>query len=162
MIGVVGGFGKKHKGHEGGYGKKNISKFKKGVLAGGLLLAAGAGVWASSSSPVHKDVDTTKYQSPQEATAIAPTPQTLDIEVKPPDQKQKVAAGLKLASDVVGGDVGKAKAVKRGIDIARGAEGGTDDIQEQIRRAEVTSKARSTQIGPQQSKKDKFKAKFRR
>ena len=43
---MIGSFGRKHKSHGKNYGKKDTSKFKKALIAGGMLLAAGAGIYA--------------------------------------------------------------------------------------------------------------------
>ena len=42
---MLGSFGRKHKSFGKNYGKKDTSKFKKGLIAGGMLLAAGAGIY---------------------------------------------------------------------------------------------------------------------
>ena len=64
------------------------------------------------------------------------------------NKKVKISEGLKLAGDVVGGDVGKVKAVKKGIDIARGnsESQSTKSLEEQIKQAEKAAKNRSTKI----------------
>lgn len=173
---MIGSFGRKHKSHGKNYGKKDTSKFKKGLIAGGMLLAAGAGIYASKGDKeTHQEVEYPTiaaeeggglgHQAAQverqelvgqkvgEQSAPAPAidlSQAQAALAPPSDKKQKIAAGLQLAGDVVAGDVGKVKAVKKGIDIARG-EGeaaSTKTLQEQIKQAEKASKGSSlSQIG---------------
>ncbi len=170
-------FGRKHKSHGKNYGKKDHSKFKKGVIAGGLLLAAGAGIFAGAGdTETHKEIEyplvaaseggglghqaaqvekqelagqvVGAQSAPPPAIPLADFEAALAPQV--PDKKKKVAAGLNLAADVVAGDVGKLGAIKGGIDIARGhgeAES-TKTLQEQIAHHEKASKGSSlSQIG---------------
>ena len=173
---MIGSFGRKHKSFGKNYGKKDTSKFKKGLIAGGMLLAAGAGIYASKGDKeTHQEIEYPTiakeeggglgHQAAQverqqlvgqkvgEQSAPAPAidlSQAQAALAPPSDKKQKIAAGLQLAGDVVAGDVGKVKAVKKGIDIARG-EGeaaSTKSLQEQIKQAEKASKGSSlSQIG---------------
>ena len=55
---MIGSFGRKHKSFGKNYGKKDTSKFKKGLIAGGMLLAAGAGIFASAGdTETHKEIE---------------------------------------------------------------------------------------------------------
>ena len=178
---MIGSFGRKHKGFGKNYGKKNTSFFKKGLIAGGLVLAAGAGIFASKGDKeTHGEIEyptiaseeggglghqATQVERQQQAgvkvgeTAAPPPAITLEqadeaLAPQAPDKKRKIAAGLKLASEVVGGDVGKVRAVKKGIDIARG-EGeaaATKSLEEQIAQAEKAAKKRKTKISRKTSK----------
>ena len=174
---MIGSFGRKHKSHGKNYGKKDTSKFKKGLIAGGMLLAAGAGIFASKGDKeTHQEIEYPLiakeeggglgHQAAQverqelvgqkvgEREAPAPAIDLAQAELALADPKEKkkakVAAGLRLAGDVVAGDVGKLSAVKGGIDIARG-EGeaaSTKSLEEQIKHAEKASKGSSlSQIG---------------
>jgi len=173
---MIGSFGRKHKSHGKNYGKKDTSKFKKALIAGGMLLAAGAGIYASKGDKeTHQEVEYPTIASEEggglghQAAQVerqelvgqkvgereAPAPaidlsQAQEALAPPAGKKEKVAAGLKLAGDVVAGDVGKVGAVKKGIDIARG-EGeslSTKSLQDQIKQAEKASKGSSlSQIG---------------
>tara|TARA_R100000388_G_scaffold94665_1_gene82652 strand:- start:2753 stop:3448 length:696 start_codon:yes stop_codon:yes gene_type:complete len=173
---MIGSFGRKHKSHGKNYGKKDTSKFKKGLLAGGMLLAIGSGIYASKGDKeTHQEVEYPTIASEeggglghqaaqverqqlvgQKVGETAAPPPAIDLEqaqaalAPPAGKKEKVAAGLKLAGDVVAGDVGKVGAVKKGIDIARG-EGealSTKSLQDQIKQAEKASKGSSlSQIG---------------
>lgn len=171
---MIGGFGKKNKSFGNNYGKKNTSKFKKAVVAGGLLLAAGAGIYASAGDKeTHTEVeyplvaeqageglghnpalveklsvvgvDVGKVDAPPPAIDLAAAEKALE---PPKAKKQKIAAGLKLAGEVVGGDVGKVGAVKKGIDIARGQgeAASTKSLQEQIQQAEKNAKKNKQKI----------------
>ena len=146
---MIGGFGRKHKTHGKDYGKKTVSKFKKGLIAGGMLLAAGAGLYASKGDKeTHKDIEyptiaaeeggglghspalvkklETVGAAPVGAVA-APAP-AIDFEAAQkaltapkPAKKAKVGAALKLAGEVVAGDAGgKLDIAKKGISIAKG------------------------------------------
>ncbi len=174
---MLGSFGRKHKSHGKNYGKKSTSKFKKGVIAGGMLLAAGAGIYASAGdTETHKEIEypliaadeggglghqaaqVEKQQlagqvvgaqaAPPPAISLGAAEDALAPQV--PDKKKKIGAALNLAGDVVKGDVGKLAAIKGGIDIARGqgeAES-TKTLQEQIAHQEKASKGSSlSQIG---------------
>ena len=173
---MIGSFGRKHKSFGKNYGKKDTSKFKKGLIAGGMLLAAGAGIYASKGDKeTHQEVEYPLISKEeggglghqaaqverqelvgQKVGEQSAPPPAIDLSqaqaalAPPSDKKQKIAAGLQLAGDVVAGDVGKVKAVKKGIDIARG-EGeaaSTKSLQEQIAQAEKASKGSSlSQIG---------------
>jgi len=174
---MIGSFGRKHKSHGKNYGKKDTSKFKKGLIAGGMLLAAGAGIFASKGDKqTHQELEYPMIAAEeggglghqaaqvekQKAVGIAvgeqsAPPPAIDLSQaqaalapQVPEKKVKIAAGLKLAGEVVAGDVGKLGAVKKGIDIARG-EGeaaSTKTLEEQIKQAEKTSKGSSfSQIG---------------
>ena len=172
---MLGSFGRKHK-YGKNYGKKDTSKFKKGLIAGGAVLALGAGLLASKGDKeTHGEVEYPTIASEEggglghspavvakqelvgqkvgqtEAPAPAITFAQADKALEPTsDKKAKLAAGLKLAGDVVGGDVGKVKAVKKGIDIARGESEalGTKSLEEQIKHEEKASKGSSlSQIG---------------
>ena len=172
---MIGSFGRKHKSFGKNYGKKDTSKFKKGLIAGGMLLAAGAGIYASKGDKeTHQEVEYPTiaaeeggglgHQAAQverqqlvgqkvgEQSAPAPAIDLSQAQAalapQPPDKKKKIAAGLKLAGDVIAGDVGKVKAVKKSIDIARG-EGeaaSTKSLQEQIKQAEKNAKKDKTKI----------------
>ena len=167
---MIGGFGRKHKTHGKDYGKKTVSKFKKGLIAGGLLLAGGAGLYASKGDKeTHKDIEYPTIAAEEggglghNATLAkkleivnapigqesAPPP-AIDFEAAQkalndpkPAKKAKIGAALKLAGDVVGGDAGgKLDIAKKGIDIARG-EGeaeSTKSLEAQIAAAEKASK----------------------
>ena len=174
---MIGSFGRKHKSHGKNYGRKDHSKFKKGVIAGGMLLAAGAGIFASKGDKeTHQEIEyplvaaeeggglghQAAQVEKQKAVGIAvgeqsAPPPAIDLKAaeaalapQVPEKKAKIAAGLNLAADVVAGDVGKLGAVKKGIDIARG-EGeaaSTKSLQDQIAQAEKASKGSSlSQIG---------------
>ena len=172
---MIGGFGRKHKGFGKNYGKKDTSYFKKGLIAGGMLLAAGAGIYASAGDKeTHKEieyplvageeggglghssavVEKQKLVGQKVGESEAPAPAiTLDqadelLAPQPSDKKKKIAAGLNLASEVVAGDVGKVRAVKKGIDIARGQGEAlsTKSLEEQIAHAEKAAKSRKTKI----------------
>ena len=163
---MIGSFGRKHKSFGKNYGKKDTSKFKKGLIAGGMLLAAGAGILASKGDKeTHQEVEypliskeeggglghqAAQVEKQQLAGQKVGESQAQAALAPPSDKKQKIAAGLQLAGDVVAGDVGKVKAVKKGLDIARG-EGeaaSTKSLQEQIAQAEKASKGSSlSQIG---------------
>lgn len=170
-------FGKKHKSHGRNYGKKDTSKFKKGLIAGGLLLAAGAGIYASAGdTETHKEIEYPliaadeggglghsaaqverqqsagqrigETEAPPPAISLGTAEDALAPQV--PDKKQKIGAALNLAADVVKGDKGKLAAVKGGIDIARGQgeAASTKTLQEQIAHQEKASKGSSlSQIG---------------
>jgi len=171
---MIGSFGRKHKGFGKNYGKKDTSYFKKGLLAGGMLLTA-AGIYASAGDK--KTHQETEYpliaseeggglgHSPEvvakqklvgqkvgESEAPAPTITLAEAEdslaPQPSDKKKKIAAGLKLASEVVSGDVGKVRTIKKGIDIARGQgeAQSTKSLEEQIKHAEKSAKSRKTKI----------------
>ena len=177
---MIGSFGRKNKGFGKNYGKKNTSYFKKGLIAGGLVLAAGAGIFASKGDKeTHGEIEYPTIASEEggglghQATQVerqeqagvkvgetAPPPAITLAQAdealapQPPDKKRKIAAGLRLASEVVEGDVGKVKTVKRGIDIARG-EGeaaATKSLDEQIAQAEKAAKKRKTKISRESSK----------
>lgn len=174
---MLGSFGRKHKSHGKNYGRKSTSKFKKGVIAGGMLLAAGAGIYASKGDKeTHQEVEyptiaaeeggglghqaaqverqqlagqkVGEREAPPPAITFPEAEEALAPQL--PAKKQKIAAGLNLAADVVKGDVGKLGAIKGGIDIARG-EGeaaATKTLQEQIAHHEKASKGSSlSQIG---------------
>jgi len=142
-----------------------------------MLLAAGAGIFASKGDKeTHQEIEYPLiakeeggglgHQAAQverqelvgqkvgEREAPAPAIDLAQAELALADPKEKkkakVAAGLRLAGDVVAGDVGKLSAVKGGIDIARG-EGeaaSTKSLEEQIKHAEKASKGSSlSQIG---------------
>lgn len=174
---MIGSFGRKNKSHGKNYGKKDTSKFKKGLVAGGMLLAAGAGIFASKGDKeTHQEIEYPLVASEEggglghqaaqverqelvgqtvgETAAPPPAisfPEAEEALAPPvPAKKQKIAAGLNLAADVVKGDVGKLGAIKGGIDIARG-EGeaaATKTLQEQIAHHEKVSKGSSlSQIG---------------
>jgi hypothetical protein len=173
---TFGSFGRKNKSHGSNYGKKDTSKFKKGLIAGGLILAGGAGIYASKGDKeTHQEVeyplvaseageglghnpalvkklsvvgvDVGEQSAPPPAIDLSQAQAAL---APPKAKKEKIAAGLKLAGEVVAGDVGKVKAVKKGIDIARG-EGeaaSSKSLEEQIKAAEKNSKGSSlSQIG---------------
>ena len=146
---MIGSFGRKHKSHGKNYGKKDSSKFKRGLIAGGLLLAAGAGILAGAGDKeTHAEVEyptiaaeeggglghtkelveRQKEQSvpafETEAPPPAITPEDISDALQPdPDRfktRFKVGEGLKLAGEVATGETGKLKAAKKGLDIARG------------------------------------------
>jgi hypothetical protein len=172
---MIGSFGRKHKSHGKNYGRKDHSKFKKGLIAGGMLLAAGAGIFASKGDKeTHQEIEyplvaaeeggglghQAAQVEKQKAVGIAvgeqsAPPPAIDFEAaqaalapQVPEKKAKIAAGLNLAADVVAGDVGKLGAVKKGIDIARG-EGeaaATKSLQDQIKAAEKNAKKGKTKI----------------
>jgi hypothetical protein len=173
---MIGSFGRKHKSFGKNYGKKDTSKFKKGLIAGGMLLAAGAGIFASAGDKeTHQEIEYPLvaseeggglgHQSAQVAkqelagqvvgAQSAPPPaisfaEADELLAGPPTKKDKIAAGLKLAGDVVGGEKGKVAAIKGGINIARGEGEGlsTKTLQEQIAHHEKASKGSSlSQIG---------------
>jgi hypothetical protein len=173
---MIGSFGRKHKSHGKNYGKKDTSKFKKGLIAGGMLLAAGAGIFASKGDKeTHQEIEYPTVASEeggglghlatqverQETAGLkvgqteAPAPaitfaQADDLLAGPPTKKDKAAAGLKLAGQVVGGERSKLSGIKGGIDIARGEGEGlsTKTLEEQIAHAEKASKGSSlSQIG---------------
>jgi hypothetical protein len=170
---MIGSFGRKR--HGGGLGKKAKSSFKKGVVAGGLLLAGGLGIYGaihsdenkeSSHSYDHIAKDPTESGVQGHNPALVAKAETvgkplLQASAPPPaidlesfekagqlgGKKQKVGAGLKLAGEVVSGDTGKVKALKEAYDIVK-ADGSTDSIEAQIARAEKKSKGSSlSQIG---------------
>lgn len=178
---MIGSFGRKHKSHGKNYGKKDSSKFKKGLIAGGLLLAAGAGILAGASDKeTHSAVEYPTIASEEggglghtkelverqekqgvsafETQAPEPTITPEDIsdtlQQRKSDKKVKISEGLKLAGDVVGGDVGKVKAVKKGFDIARGnsESQSTKSLDEQIKQAEKAAKNRKTKISRETAK----------
>jgi len=173
---MIGSFGRKHKSHGKNYGKKDHSKFKKAVIGGGLLLAAGAGIFAGAGDKeTHKEIEYPLVAAEeggglghqaaqvekqelvgQKVGEQSAPPPAIDLAAAeaalapPAGKKEKVAAGLKLAGDVVAGDVGKVGAVKKGLDIARGQgeAASTKSLEEQIKHAEKASKGSSlSQIG---------------
>lgn len=174
---MIGSFGSKHKSHGKNYGKKDHSKFKKGVIAGGLLLAAGASIFAGAGdTETHKEIEyplvaadeggglghQAAQVEKQELVgnvvgAQAAPPPAIDLAAaeaalapQVPDKKKKIGAALNLAGDVVAGDKGKLAAIKGGIDIARGQgeAASTKTLQEQIAHHEKVSKGSSlSQIG---------------
>lgn len=146
---IKGGLFGRKRGRSDDYGKKSSSTFKKGVIAGGLLLAAGAGVYASAGASEHKDGEPSNYPTVGDPAgeglghnpALVERAEIVDkpffkeaapepaikfedvekaLEPKKLDKKGKIGAGLKLAGEVVGGEKGKLEAVKGGIKIARG------------------------------------------
>ena len=172
---MIGSFGRKHKSHGKNYGKKDSSKFKRGLIAGGAVLALGAGLLAGvGDKETHAEVEYPTIASEEggglghtkelverqkeqgvsvgetEAPKPAITPENISeaLQERKSDKKVKISEGLKLAGDVVGGDVGKVKAVKKGIDIARGnsESQSTKSLEEQIKQAEKAAKNRSTKI----------------
>ena len=170
---MFGSFGRKNKSFGGNYGKKDTSKFKKAVIAGGLVLAVGSGIYASKGdTETHQEIEypTTATEeggmghqaelvARQELAGqvvgvqAAPAPAidlaTAQAALVPPNtNKAKIGAGLRLAGDVVVGDVGKVGAVKKGIDIARGQgeAASTKSLQDQIKAAEQNSKRDRTKI----------------
>ena len=172
---MIGSFGRKHKSHGKNYGKKDHSKFKKAVIGGGLLLAAGAGIFAGAGDKeTHKEIEYPLIAADeggglghqaaqverqelvgQKVGEQSAPPPAIDLPAaeaalapQPPDKKKKVAAGLKLAGDVVAGDVGKIGAVKQGIDIARGQgeAASTKTLEDQIKHAEKAAKKNKTKI----------------
>jgi hypothetical protein len=171
---TFGSFGRKHKSFGSNYGKKDTSKFKKGLIAGGLILAGGAGIYASKGDKeTHQEVEYPLVASEAgeglghnpalveklqvvgvDVGKVSAPPPAIDLSqaeaalAPPKAKKEKIAAGLKLAGEVVAGDVGKVKAVKKGIDIARG-EGeaaSTKSLEEQIKAAEKNAKKDKTKI----------------
>ena len=165
---TFGSFGRKNKSFGSNYGKKNTSKFKKGLIAGGLILAGGAGIYASKGdTETHQEVEYPVVASEAgeglghnpalveklkvvgvDVGKVSAPPPAIDLSAAeaalapPKAKKEKIAAGLKLAGEVVAGDVGKVRAVKKGIDIARG-EGeaaSTKSLEEQIKAAEKNAK----------------------
>ena len=161
--------------------KKDSSKFKRGLVAGGLLLAAGAGILAGASDKeTHSAVEyptiaseeggglghtaeLIKRQETQgvstfktEAPEPAITPEDISdaLQTDKQDKKVKISEGLRLAGDVVAGDVGKVKAVKKGFDIARGnsESQSTKSLDEQLKQAEKAAKSRSTKISRETAK----------
>mgnify|MGYP005994127535 CR=1 FL=1 len=171
---MIGSFGRKHKSHGKNYGKKDHSKFKKAVIGGGLLLAAGAGIFAGAGDKeTHKEIEYPLIAADeggglghqaaqverqelvgQKVGEQSAPPPAIDLSqaqaalAPPAGKKEKVAAGLKLAGDVVAGDVGKIGAVKQGIDIARGQgeAASTKTLEEQIKHAEKAAKKNKTKI----------------
>jgi len=171
---MIGSFGRKHKSHGKNYGKKDHSKFKRGVIAGGAVLALGAGILASKGDKeTHGEVEYPTVASEeggglghlavqvdrQEIAGLkvgqteAPAPaitfaQADDLLAGPPTKKDKAAAGLKLAGQVVGGERSKLSGIKGGIDIARGEGEGLSSktLEEQIAQAEKAAKNRKTKI----------------
>lgn len=172
---MIGSFGSKHKAHGKNYGKKDHSKFKKGVIAGGLLLAAGASIFAGAGdTETHKEIEyplvaadeggglghqaaqVEKQQlagqvvgaqaAPPPAISLGAAEDALAPQV--PDKKKKIGAALNLAGDVVKGDVGKLAAIKGGIDIARGQgeAASTKSLEEQIAHAEKNAKKNKNKI----------------
>ena len=154
---MIGSFGRKHKSHGKNYGKKSTSKFKKGLIAGGMLLAAGAGIFASKGDKeTHQEVEYPTVASEeggglghlaaqverQEIAGLKVGEREAPAPAIPLALADDLLAGLRLAGDVVGGDVGKVKAAKKGIDIARGEGEGlsTKTLEEQIKQAEKASK----------------------
>ena len=147
---MLGSFGRKHKSHGRNYGKKDTSKFKKGLIAGGMLLAAGAGVLASKGDKeTHQEVEYPMIaydeggggglgHNPNLAKKlevvgapigkVSAPPPAIDFAAaeaalapQVPAKKQKIGAALKLAGEVVQGDAGgKLDVAKKGLDIARG------------------------------------------
>tara|TARA_R110000787_G_scaffold45350_1_gene110638 strand:- start:2407 stop:3120 length:714 start_codon:yes stop_codon:yes gene_type:complete len=147
---MIGSFGRKHKSHGKNYGKKDTSKFKKGLIAGGMLLATGAGIWASKGDKeTHQEVEYPLVAQDPEAdgaqghnpalvsklevvgqpigqqSAPAPAINLVDFDKAlndpKPAKKAKIGAALKLAGEVVAGDAGgKVDVAKKGLDIARG------------------------------------------
>ena len=166
-------FGRKHKSHGRNYGKKDTSKFKKGLIAGGMLLAAGAGIYASArDKETHQEIEypmiaaeeggglghqATQVEK-QKAVGIAvgetaapPPAITLEQATAPqvPAKKAKVGAALNLAADVVTGEAGgKLSIAKQGISIAtgHGEAASTKSFQEQIKQAEKNAKKKKTKI----------------
>ena len=178
---MIGSFGRKHKSHGKNYGKKDSSKFKRGLIAGGTLLAIGAGMLAGSSDQeTHSAVEyptiaseeggglghtaelierqetqgVSAFQTQAPPPAITPEDISDALQRDKQDKKVKISEGLKLAGDVVGGDVGKVKAVKKGIDIARGnsESQSTKSLEEQLKQAEKAAKSRKTKISRETAK----------
>ena len=174
---MIGSFGRKHKSHGKNYGKKDSSKFKRGLIAGGAVLALGAGLLAGAGDKeTHAEVEYPTIASEEggglghtkelverqkeqgvsvgetEAPPPAITPENISEALQPdPDRfktRFKVGEGLKLAGEVATGETGKVKAVKKGIDIARGnsESQSTKSLEEQIKQAEKAAKNRSTKI----------------
>ena len=170
---MIGSFGRKR--HGNSIGKKAKSTFKKGVVAGGLLLAGGLGVYGALTSDENKESshnyahiaeDPTQSGVQGHSPALVERAETVGkpiLQTSAPapsidlasfekagelgGKKQKAAAGLKLAGEVVGGETGKVKGLKQAYDIVK-ADGSTDSIEEQIARAEKKSKGSSlSQIG---------------
>ncbi len=172
---MIGSFGRKHKSHGKNYGKKDTSKFKKGLIAGGMLLAAGAGIFASKGDKeTHQEIEYPMIAAEeggglghqaaqvekQKAVGIAvgeqsapPPAISLEAATAPqvPAKKAKIGAALNLAADVVTGDAGgKLSIAKQGISIAtgHGEAASTKSLQDQIKAAEKASKGSSfSQIG---------------
>jgi hypothetical protein len=148
-IKMLSSLGRRHKSHGQDYGKKSASTFKKGLIAGGLLLAGGAGIYASKGDKeTHKDFEYPLIgasegggqgalgHNPALAKKleivgapigqISAPPPAIDLAaaeraLNVPAKKAKIGAALKLAGEVVAGDAGgKVEIVKKGIDIARG------------------------------------------
>jgi len=170
---MIGSFGRKHKSHGKNYGKKDTSKFKKGLIAGGMLLAAGAGIFASKGDKeTHQEIEypmiaaeeggglghqATQVEK-QKAVGIAvgeqsapPPAISLEAATAPqvPAKKAKIGAALNLADDVVTGDAGgKLSIAKQGISIAtgHGEAAATKSLQEQIKQAEKNAKKGKTKI----------------
>jgi hypothetical protein len=174
-ITMLGSFGRKHKSHGKNYGKKSTSKFKKGLIAGGMLLAAGAGIYASAGDKeTHQEIEypliaadeggglghqaaqvEKQELAGQVVGAQAAPPPAISLGVaedalapQVPDKKKKIGAALNLAGDVVKGDVGKLAAIKGGIDIARGQgeAASTKTLEEQIAHAEKNAKKNKNKI----------------
>ena len=172
---MLGSFGRKHKSHGKNYGKKSTSKFKKGLIAGGMLLAAGAGIYASAGDKeTHQEIEypliaadeggglghqaaqvEKQELAGQVVGAQAAPPPAISLGVaedalapQVPDKKKKIGAALNLAGDVVKGDVGKLAAIKGGIDIARGQgeAASTKTLEEQIAHAEKNAKKNKNKI----------------
>ena len=170
---MIGSFGRKHKSHGKNYGKKDTSKFKKGLIAGGMLLAAGAGIFASKGDKeTHQEIEYPMIAAEeggglghqmaqvekQKAVGIAvgeqsapPPAISLEAATAPqvPAKKAKIGAALNLADDVVTGDAGgKLSIAKQGISIAtgHGEAAATKSLQEQIKAAEKNAKKKKTKI----------------
>jgi len=170
---MIGSFGRKHKSHGKNYGKKDHSKFKKGLIAGGMLLAAGAGIYASKGDKeTHQEIEYPMIAAEeggglghqaaqvekQKAVGIAvgetaapPPAISLEAATAPqvPAKKAKIGAALNLAADVVTGDAGgKLQVAKKGISIAtgHGEAASTKSLQEQIKAAEKNAKKGKTKI----------------
>lgn len=168
-------FGRKHKSHGKNYGKKDTSKFKKGLIAGGMLLAAGAGIFASAGDKeTHQEIEYPMIAAEEggglghQATQVekqkavglkvgetAAPPPAIDLEAAEaalapkPAKKAKIGAALNLAADVVTGDAGgKLSIAKQGISIAtgHGEAAATKSLQEQIKQAEKNAKKGKTKI----------------
>mgnify|MGYP003139820796 CR=1 FL=1 len=144
-----GGFGRKHKSHGKNYGKKD--KETHGEIEYPLIASEEGGGLGHTKAQVAKQ----ELVGQKAGQTAAPAPaitlgQADDLLAGPPTKKDKVAAGLNLASQVVSGDRGKLSAVKGCIDIARGEGEGLSSktLQEQIKHAEKASKGSSlSQIG---------------
>ena len=173
---MIGSFGRKHKSHGKNYGKKDTSKFKKAVVAGGMLLAAGAGIYASKGDKeTHQELEypmiaaeeggglghSATVAEKQKAVGLsvgetaAPAPAidlaaaTAALAPKPPAKKAKIGAALNLAADVVTGEAGgKLSIAKQGISIAtgHGEAASTKSLQDQIKAAEKAAKKKKTKI----------------